>query len=787
MFPRLFLSLLFVSTAIAVSAFGQRPNAVPSQRDQSTETTIQNPKRDLSGPSDILQFTSGGHILGFAADAVYVASGSHALRVEFVNPRATKPLSAVERNGEQRAAPLSQVIYPNLWDGVTLTYDAPSGAVVRSTYRVEPYADAGSIRLRYNGPVAVQADGSLCVSFRSGTVNESAPLAWQERDGKRAPVRIAFAPHENAEVTFAVGEYDRSEPLFIDPTLTWNTFLGGGAQDEGFGLAVDAIGNVYVAGYSTATWGSPVSAYHGGAEAFLAKLDSNGNLTWNTFIGGNGDELGTALAIDVTGNAYVTGYSNATWGSPVSAFSGGIWSAFVAKLDSNGTPLWNTFVGGGPDDRGQAVAVDVIGNVYLTGLSLATWGSPVRAFSGGVFDAFAAKLDSSGALIWNTFLGSGGTDHGYAAAVDVGGNVYVAGFSTATWGSPVRAYSGGHAAFAAKLNSSGTLTWNTFLGGGNDSGLGVAVDASGNVYVTGSSQEPWGSPVRPHSSFQDAYAAKLDSGGELIWNTFFGSSGAHVGNAVALDGSGNVYVAGVSTATWGSPARPHSGGNDGFAAQLDSSGALTWNTFLGEANNQANALGVDLSGNVHLTGISDQSWGSPIRPFNGSRDAFVAKLAVSNESPSPTPTPAPTPTPTPTPMPTPTPIPTPAPNGQGNFVIGDGNVVVGNRVTFWGAQWPDLNSLSGGPAPRDFKGFTSSTITNPPICGGTWISNPGDSSAPPSSVPSLITVLVSSSITKGGPTITGNIPQIAIVQTDPGYGPNPGQTGTGTIVAVFCQ
>jgi hypothetical protein len=178
-----------------------------------------------TGPNQILQFTSGGHILGFASGGVYVASGSHALHVEFVNPRVTNPVSdAAPGDGmpgnAQRVAPLSRVTYPNLWDGVTLIYDASSGAVVRSTYRLEARANAGNIRLRYNAPVAVQSDGSLRVRFQTGTLNETAPQAWQERDGKRVPVRIAFAPRGNGELTFAVGDYDRSEPLFIDPTLT---------------------------------------------------------------------------------------------------------------------------------------------------------------------------------------------------------------------------------------------------------------------------------------------------------------------------------------------------------------------------------------------------------------------------------------------------------------------------------------------------------------------------------------------------------------------------------------
>ena len=225
--PLAFCFAAIVIGGVRASAGFHRRGLLLDERSESSRSPIGLPKCDPKGPKDILRFTSAGQVLGFAADAFYVAGGSHALRVQFVEAHPSKPVSLLASGNAQSAAPLSQITYPNLWEGVTVTYDAPSGAVVRSTYRVEPHADANNIRLRYNAPFAVQGDGSLCVTFQSGTINESAPEAWQERDGKRVPVRIAFAPRGNAELTFALGDYDRNEPLFIDPTLTWNTFLGG--------------------------------------------------------------------------------------------------------------------------------------------------------------------------------------------------------------------------------------------------------------------------------------------------------------------------------------------------------------------------------------------------------------------------------------------------------------------------------------------------------------------------------------------------------------------------------
>jgi hypothetical protein len=179
------------------------------------------------------------------------------------------------------------------------------------------------------------------------------------------------------------------------------------------------------------------------------------------------------------------------------------------------------------------------------------------------------------------------------------------------------------------------------------------------------------------------------------------------------------------------------------------------------------------------------------RPPGANEGSSFVDCDVPTATPTPTPSATFTPTPTPTPSatftPTPTPTPTVTPTTCGSsFVIGDLDAVVGNKVTFWGAQWWKKNHLSGGSAPASFKGFANCTNPNPPACGGTWQSDPGNSSGPPDSVPADITVIVSSLITKSGPIISGDIPMMVIVHTDPGYDPNPGHEGTGTVTAVVC-
>jgi hypothetical protein len=383
-------------------------------------------------------------------------------------------------------------------------------------------------------PVQVESDGGLALRYATGLMRESAPVAWQEIGGQRLPVEVSFrliAPEtivnhspvlsaaegskiQSQQVGFSLGAYNPAYPLTIDPDLTWHTFLGGSNRDYGHSIAVDGSGNVYVAGESYTTWGSRVRPHQGDYDAFVAKLSSSGALQWNTFLGGSNRDFGDAIAVDGSGNVYVAGSSHATWGLPVRDYSGD-YDAFAAKLSSSGGLQWHTFLGGSVDDGGDSIAVDGSGNVYVAGESDATWGSPVRDYS-GEYDAFAAKLSSSGGLQWHTFLGGRGYDYGHSIAVDGSGNVYVAGESDATWGSPVRDYSGDYDAFAAKLSSSGGLQWHTFLGGSyRDFGHSIAVDGSGNVYVAGSSHTAWGSPVRDYSGDYDAFAAKLSPAPEI--------------------------------------------------------------------------------------------------------------------------------------------------------------------------------------------------------------------------------------------------------------------------------
>ncbi len=460
--------------------------------------------------SSLLQFsTNGGNILGFTQDSILVASSSHLFDVRFVGANLGGPVATDSVNNATElaasapvgAATFTGVTYAGLWDGVTAVFDSQEGAILKSTY----YVDAGlgenavdQIRLQYNRDVSLDALGNLVITYDTGTMTDSAPVAWQDIDGQRIFVDVHYALLGDNQVGFTVGDYDQNYQLVIDPTLTWSTFLGGSGTDDAQFIAIDGSGNIYVTGSSSSSWGSPVQAFGGGGnDAYVAKLNSSGSVVWTTFLGGSGADVGHAIAVDASGNIYVSGDSSSTWGSPVRAISSGT-DGFAAKLNSSGTLLWNTFLGGSGSDTSWGIGIDGSGNVYVSGDSAASWGSPLRSYSNGS-DVYAAKLNSSGSLMWNTFLGGSGSDINNGIAVDTSGNVYVGGYSTATWGTPVRAYTSGQDFSIIKLNTSGSIIWNTFLGGsGTDAGLGIAIDGSSNVYVTGNSSATWGSPVQDH-------------------------------------------------------------------------------------------------------------------------------------------------------------------------------------------------------------------------------------------------------------------------------------------------
>src|SRR5262249_9639323 len=363
--------------------------------------------------------------------------------------------------------------------------------------------------------------------------------------------------------------------LIIDPSLSYSTYLGGGADDSVAGIAIDAAGNTYVTGSTVSTDFPTASALQsvkgGGSDVFVAKLNAAGSaLVYCTYLGGSNDDVATGIAGDSAGSAYLTGETASAdfpTNNPIFTRANAE-DAFVSKLDPTGSALtYSTFLGGNEDDFATSIALDSAGNAYVAGTTRSTdfpIVSPLQMTNHGANDPFLAKLNVAGsALVYSTFLGGNGLDIANAIAVDASGNAYATGstlstdFPTTPGAFDHTCGSGGCGGFyyyavsdawVAKIDATGsTLAYSTFLGGdGDDIGLGIAVDSGGNAYITAetsSSDFPTKNPVQNSLKGPDAFVTKLNgSGSGLVYSTFLGGANLDEGDAIAVDSLGNAYV-----------------------------------------------------------------------------------------------------------------------------------------------------------------------------------------------------------------------------------------------------
>jgi hypothetical protein len=529
-----------------------------------------------------------------------------------------------------------KIAYRNLYPGIDMVFGG-SGRDLKSEFLVAPGADPSRIALRYvsAGEPRIEDDGSLWIPVNGEPFREQAPLVYQERDGRRLLVESRFRLAPNGALSFELGAYDRSLPLVIDPVLSYSTLLGGSGLDSATAIAVDSSGSAYVAGF-TSSYDFPTTnasqSYNAGSnDVFVTKLNAAGNgLIYSTYIGGSGDDRAYGIAVDASGNAYVTG-STTSQNFPVRyALQSrllGSRNAFVVKLSPAGNLMdYSTYLGGSGADYGYSIAVDGSGNAYVVG-DTTSLNFPATGFQKGfhgVQDAFVAKVSADGShLVYSTYLGGSNTDHGAAIAVDAGGTAYVTG-STYSTDFPTMApfqshLAGGEDAFIARLNASGTaLIFSTYLGGSNgvvsypETGQGIALDGQGNAYVAGVTSSvdfPLLNAMQSSlDGWLDAFVTKVNSSGALMYSTYLGGSGVDVGNAVAVDSSGSAYITGYTYSTdlpVVAALQSTIGGDcDAFLAKLSPAGnSLAYLSYLGgNGSDNGAAVALDPTGAVYVAG-----------------------------------------------------------------------------------------------------------------------------------------------------------------------------------------
>ena len=604
------------------------------------------------------------------------------------------------RNWHANVAHYSHVRYTNLYRGVDLVYYGTAERRVEFDLMVAAGADPSQIELAFDPSTRLEIDreGNLIVSTAERAapsgVTLHRPTIFQERGGVRNKVEGGYAIRGGNRVGFRLGRYDRSQALIIDPVLTlaYSTFLGGSGNDRALAVAIDANGGAVVTGntnsinFPTVNAGQPTAP--GGDDHFVAKLSPNGSsLVYSTYLGGSeGEGVNQgALALDTAGNAYVAGNtSSADFPTSAGAYQTalknpgqgfGSFDGYIVKLTASGTLAYSTLLGGTFFDDIYTIDVDQSGNAYVAGATQSGDFPTQNAIKTAVDDSFVAKLNASGsALVYSTYFGGNHHDIPEGIAVDSSGNAYVTGLTRSSDFPIVNPVQGTldpteclpslpcGDAFLTKINAAGSgFVYSTYVGGNErDRGNDIEVDAFGAAYIVGDTRStnfPTMAPLQANNAgAEDLFVAKLSAAGSsLVFSTYLGGSAREgtgfdndhlIGAGIAVDGAGDVYVAGVTKSPdfpsvdafqafmQGAPNEAQA-----FVTKFNAAGsALTYSTAINpplDMSAQAD-IGIDFVGDAYVAGGvgSGGSLGSYPTTANavqpgyggGPYDAFVAKL-----------------------------------------------------------------------------------------------------------------------------------------------------------------
>lgn len=569
-----------------------------------------------------------------------------------------------------------QVRYHSVYPGIDLLYYG-NHRQLEHDFIVAANANPARIAFSLSGIQAMQIDdvsGDLLLNTSSGQLRLHKPVSYQETNGHRTPVSTSYRLLPDRRISFNLGSYDHQHPLIIDPVLSYSTYLGGTGSanggDQGNAIAVDAAGNAYITGttYSTnfPTTTGAFQAQNNGAGAtsvvFVSKLSSDGSsLIYSTYLGGTGGDQGYGIALDSSGDTYITGVTSSsdfpvTCGAfqTVTPTKTAATADFVTRLNATGSALiYSTYLGGSGNqstpalgDVAQSIAVDNIGNAYIAGY---TWSSdfPTTAkafqtgFSGStsLSNGFVTKLNPMGtAEVYSTYLGGSGSaaggDVANAIAIDAAGNAYIAGTTGSenfpvTSGAFQTSSNGGSTAtngFVTELNATGKAeVYSTYLGGsGGDAAIALAVDSTGYVFVAGNTASAdfpvtsgviEGSSYGENAAYLTTFVTRIAPGGaSLAYSTHLQGRVATI-NGMAIDSSGNAYLVGNAVtaipnafggfqSTPDALSTPASQNYSAFLVKLNATAtAMNYATLLGGSNNDsAIAVAVDSNGNAYLTG-----------------------------------------------------------------------------------------------------------------------------------------------------------------------------------------
>jgi len=581
------------------------------------------------------------------------------------------------------------VVYENIYPGIDLKFYI-NNSQIEFDFIVHPGANPSLIRLSWDGinSLGLNRNGGLEAATAWGVLTEEPPIIYQTEDGKTRMIDGSYRLFKEFEYGFTLTDsYNPEKPLIIDPKLAYSTYLGGSLDDWGFDIAVDpTAGNiVYITGQtSSIDFHSLVTPYQpaltGGFDSFIAKLNLNnpgvGSLEYATYLGGTGDEHARGIAVDHSGNAYITGwtmsgdYPVASVIIPFQNTYAGNGDVFLSKVDNTGsTLLYSTYIGGTSGEIGWSVVVDMSENAYITGWTQSS-DFPINSiitpyqptFAGGEKDIFITKIHTPSifiaGFIYSSFLGGTNEDQGWGISLGIDGTPSITGLTNSTNFPtlfPLQAANAGQvdailARFDVTLNGTASLLASTYLGGsGDDIGTDIAPHHSlpGDVYLTGntnSSNFPTLNPYQgTYGGHQDGFMAKVDLDPPLsmIYSTYMGGSDREDIQSIAADIFEYAYITGY-TLSFDYPECGHfypkvTNQRTAVATKLNRIGDdLIYSTYLIEyGGNNADDFGMGIAVDVtsmsaYVTGYI-QSTNFPTKdPYQsssaGGREAFVTWL-----------------------------------------------------------------------------------------------------------------------------------------------------------------
>jgi hypothetical protein len=632
---------------------------------------------------------NGYALLLTAAGPVVAFPGSQRVAIRLLDSNPAAPIEALDplpshtdyflgsRDGWHTGIPnYSRVRYGAVYPGIDVVYYG-NPSRLEYDFVLQPGADPGAIRLNFRGAghLRITAEGDLAFESAGTSIVQEKPAIYQQ-DGPtaaRRQVQGSYVLMARNVVGIRLEHYDRSEPLVIDPTLVYATFMGGSGRDQIKAARLDSAGRLYVAGSTetndlVTTTNTYQAANAGLTDIFIAVIDTTPGkgfpILYFSYAGGTGNDIPLAMALDSSGNIYITGTTNSTdfptAGSAIQTAGAGsnIVSGFVLELNpgiSSGTSslVYSSYLGGTTGNQSaNGIALDASGNIYIIGTTNAT-DFPVSSTAyqstlNGLQDAFLCKIaPTSSTLAYSTYLGGELEDDGRGIAIASNGLVYFAVNSNSTQfplaGVAYQSSLAGNydiviGAMDMTQSGSGSLVYATYFGGSdNDEARKLSLDASGNLLLTGFTLSS-DFPVTP-DAIQPAYGGNSDAfvlvvnpanPAFLLYSSYLGGADGEVGSDIAADNAGFLYITGYTMSadfptTANAPQPLWGRGIDIFVTKLQRGRAglsgLPWSTYAGgKGSNSGSGLVVGPDGTVYVAGYAGSQFQATSNATQGAFD-----------------------------------------------------------------------------------------------------------------------------------------------------------------------